>query len=320
MTTGAPVPWRRVISTCCTTVLLCVGALVAVRGLGLDAGTLLSLPVAAMPYALPVAVGALLLLLSLRAWPRVLLAVALVAVQLLWLAPRYTAGGTGVPPGASLLRLGTANTYQGQIDARALVDLVARERLDVLALQELTPGVVARLDEAGLQELLPHRELRPGADTALFSRLPLRGGSVLEEPTVWPQATAEVRVGGRTVHLVSVHTYFPAGPDRWTRDLRALRSGALEDTQASVLLGDFNATLDHAPMRELLGAGLVDTHVELGRGGARTWPVTGGAVPPLIHLDHVLHGRDLVGVSVEDLVVPGTDHKVVVAELAVPRG
>ena len=117
-----------------------------------------------------------------------------------------------------------------------------------------------------------------------------------------------------------MHTYFPAGPDRWTGDLRALRAGAREDTASLVLLGDFNATLDHAPMRDLLDAGLVDTHAELGRGGARTWPVTGGAVPRLVHLDHVLHGRDLVGVTVEELVVPGTDHTVVVAELAVPRG
>jgi endonuclease/exonuclease/phosphatase (EEP) superfamily protein YafD len=82
-----------------------------------------------------------------------------------------------------------------------------------------------------------------------------------------------------------------------------------------VLLGDFNATLDHAPMRALLAAGLVDAHAELGRGWAPTWPVN-GRLPPLIQLDHILHGRGLAAVSAGEHTIAGTDHRVVYAELA----
>ncbi|MEU0188040.1 endonuclease/exonuclease/phosphatase family protein [Streptomyces sp. NPDC006207] len=87
-------------------------------------------------------------------------------------------------------------------------------------------------------------------------------------------------------------------------------------TRTAYFLGDFNASLDHSPMRKLLAAGLTDTQAELGQGLARTWPVGRALVPPLIQLDHVLHGSGLVGVSAGERTVPGTDHRAVVAELA----
>ncbi len=124
-------------------------------------------------------------------------------------------------------------------------------------------------------------------------------------------------MAGRAVRLVAVHTYFPAGdPQRWTGDMTALRDEASAAGSDLVVLGDFNATLDHAPMRSLLAAGLVDTHAELGRGWAPTWPVSGSPLPPLIQIDHVLHGRGLAGVSASEHTLPGTDHRAVIAELA----
>ncbi|MGW4825486.1 endonuclease/exonuclease/phosphatase family protein [Streptomyces sp. NPDC004227] len=98
--------------------------------------------------------------------------------------------------------------------------------------------------------------------------------------------------------------------------MTALTSMARRSRPDAVFLGDFNASLDHTPMRRLLAAGLTDTHAELGHGWARTWPVGHALVPPLIQLDHVLHGSGLVGVSVGERTVPGTDHRAVVAVLA----
>ncbi|MFD7754702.1 endonuclease/exonuclease/phosphatase family protein [Streptomyces sp. NPDC059757] len=114
--------------------------------------------------------------------------------------------------------------------------------------------------------------------------------------TAWPQTTAEVAVGGHRVQFVAVHTYYPLGDaKRWTRDMTALASMARRSGPDAVFLGDFNASLDHTPMRGLLEAGRTDTHAELGHGWARTWPVDHALVPPLIQLDHVLHGPGLVG-------------------------
>lgn len=84
-----------------------------------------------------------------------------------------------------------------------------------------------------------------------------------------------------------------------------------------VVAGDLNADRDHAAFRRLLDAGLRDAHDERGQGLARTWP----AGLPVLHLDHVLV-RDagevhLVPLEVREVDVPGSDHRAVVADLAV---
>ncbi|SDM64742.1 endonuclease/exonuclease/phosphatase family protein [Allokutzneria albata] len=301
---------RKVVLVLCAAALVAVFALVVVRMTGLDAGTPLALPVSGLPYA---AVGTLVVfpaVLALRARWLTLAAAALVALQVFWLAPRFVADGAEIAADAPRIRVATSNTLRGNVDMRALVELVRTQRVDVLAVQELGPKGVGLLDDAGMRELMPHRELHPEIDTSIYSRLSLTAGGLVNQPTTWPQTTATVVVGGHPVRIVGVHTLWPVEkPAAWTADLRALRAEAGPNV---VMLGDFNATLDHTPMRELLAAGLADAHAELGRGWAPTWP----ADRPVIQIDHVLHGRSLRAVSVSEHTVPGTDHRAVVAELA----
>lgn len=298
------------------------GGLLLVRLTGLDAGTPLAVPVVLVPYAAALSVlglGVMLAVPALRSRWAVIAAALLVAAQVAVLAPRFLPDGRQVPPGAVELRVATINANVGGADPQELVRLVREERIDVLAVQQLPTAGIAALTEAGLDRLLPHHELRPEYDSSIYSRLPLFLSGPLNADTAWPQTTAAVTVGGRTVRLIAVHTYYPVGdPQRWTRDMAALADVARSAGPDMVFLGDFNATLDHAPMRDLLTAGLVDTHAELGRGWARTWPVGKTLVPPLVQLDHVLHGSGQVGVSVGERTVPGTDHRAVVAVLAVP--
>ena len=88
---------------------------------------------------------------------------------------------------------------------------LAREHdVDVLSLQELTPGAVRRLDAAGARELLPGRALAPrrrAAGTGLMARRPLR---LLEEPI--SEGRAQLRAaltlpGGEVLRLVAVHPF-----------------------------------------------------------------------------------------------------------------
>lgn len=297
-------------------------ALLIVRLTGSDAGTPLAVPVALLPYMAVLSVLGLAVLLTvpaLRSRWAVIATAMLVIAQVVVLAPRFLPDRWQVPAAAAELRVATVNANVGAADPRALVRLVRDERIDVLAVQQLPSAGITALTEAGLDTLLPYHELRPEYDSSIYSRTPLTRGGPLPADTAWPQTTAEVTVGGRTVRLVAVHTYYPVGdPGRWTRDLAALASVAHDSGPDTVFLGDFNATLDHTPMRDLLAAGLVDIHAELGRGWARTWPVGKPLMPPLVQLDHVLHGPGLVGVSVGERTVPGTDHRAVVAVLALP--
>ncbi|MFE7558865.1 endonuclease/exonuclease/phosphatase family protein [Kitasatospora sp. NPDC057500] len=306
----------------CGAVLAGAAGLVAVRLGGWDDGTSLALVVVGLPYTALAGVLALGVLLALRSWWPAALAAVLVAVQLVWLVPRLVPEGGGAPAAdAPRLRVATSNAYLGQADAAALVRLVREQRVDVLALEEFGPGAAERLDRAGIAEVLPHREQRPGRDTAIFSRLPLTPLDGSASEAAREQIAAEVTVGGRAVRLTAVHTYYPMGDAaRWAEDFDELRAAVAGATRNAVLLGDFNATLDHTPMRALLGTGLTDSHEELGRGVAPTWPVSNSYFPglwPVIQIDHVLHGEALRAVSVAEHTVRGTDHRAVVAELAV---
>ncbi|MFE9768129.1 endonuclease/exonuclease/phosphatase family protein [Streptomyces sp. NPDC005808] len=304
----------------CGLVLTAPAGLLLVRLTGLDAGTPFAVPMVLFPYS--ALLGALVLGLmvtvpALRSWWAVAVVTALTVVQAGLLVPRFVPDSRHVPAGTAVLRVATLNTDAGGADPGAVVELVRTERIDVLALEQLPPAGVAALDKAGLAALMPYRELHPEYDSSIYSRRPLSRGGTTDSDTAWPQTTAEITVAERPVKFVAVHTYYPLGDaGRWTRDMTALASLARRGGPDTVFLGDFNASLDHAPMRGLLAAGLTDTHAELGHGWPRTWPVGLPVVPPLVQLDHVLHGSGLAGVSVGERTLPGTDHRAVVAVLA----
>ncbi|MFI1933255.1 endonuclease/exonuclease/phosphatase family protein [Streptomyces sp. NPDC020330] len=304
----------------CGAALTAPAALLVVRLTGLDAGTPLAMPMVLFPWTTVIGVLVLLLITAvpaLRSRWALAGAAALVIAHAALLAPRFLADGQQVPAAAVELRVATINTNGGAADARAVVKLVRTERIDVLAVQQMPSGGVEALDRAGLGALLPYQELHPEDDSSIYSRLPLTAAGTTHGDTAWPQTFAEVTVDGRRVRFVAVHTYYPLGsPQRWSRDMAALTSLAQRAGPDTVFLGDFNASLDHAPMRDLLAAGLTDTHAELGRGWAPTWPVGHALLPPVVQLDHVLHGPGLAGVSVSEHSVPGTDHRAVVATLA----
>ena len=60
----------------------------------------------------------------------------------------------------------------------------------------------------------------------------------------------------------------------WTADLRD-EPAADPANRATILAGDFNATLDHVELRRLLGTGYRDAAASLGRGLTPTWPYAG---------------------------------------------
>jgi endonuclease/exonuclease/phosphatase family metal-dependent hydrolase len=84
-----------------------------------------------------------------------------------------------------------------------------------------------------------------------------------------------------------------------------------------VLLGDFNATLDHSKLREALDRGYRDAAAVAGEGLEPTWP-DDGSLGPVITIDHVLADERLGIVDYEVEGLPGSDHRPVWAELALP--
>jgi endonuclease/exonuclease/phosphatase family metal-dependent hydrolase len=123
--------------------------------------------------------------------------------------------------------------------------------------------------------------------------------------------------GGIRLTSVHVNSPRPGHVPRWRKDLAELlklQQGAPPDVP-EVLLGDFNASLDHRGLRRLLSAGLNDAASATGRGLWPTWPANSPA-PPFVQIDHVLVSREFAVASFQTLPIPGSDHLAVVSELS----
>jgi endonuclease/exonuclease/phosphatase family metal-dependent hydrolase len=120
--------------------------------------------------------------------------------------------------------------------------------------------------------------------------------------------------------LVATHPQAPTEPDLWRSDHAALLD-AVQAREPDLVLGDLNATIDHAPLRALADAGLRDAAEVANAGWQPTWPAGDRwrvllPVPPLAGIDHVLVGPRMAVVSVRTVDLPGSDHRGVVAEVA----
>ena len=303
-------------------VALAMAALLLLRLLGLDHGTLLALLIGALPLTLLPSYAVLAVAAVLRRRRLAAAGCGLVIGHLLVLAP---AVGAQTPPEAAgagpRLRVLTANLYVLNPDPEAAGRALRALRPDVLVVPELSPDGLAGLRASGLLADLPYSVVELGSrdeTVGLFSRLPLVdvstrpvGGREL------PRATVDV--AGTPVRLLAEHTLPPLSVFEvlWREGLADLAQEVRAVDEPAVVLGDFNADRDHAPFRRLLDTGLRDAHDERGRGLARTFP----SWLPVLHLDHVLvrdgNGARVVVRDVREVRLPGSDHLTVVTDLAV---
>lgn len=304
----------------------------AVRLFGLETGWLLSTTVAFVPYFVIAALAGAGLQAALRHWPAAavtgLAVVALAAV----LVPRIVADEQPPARGAELTVM-SVNLYVGHTDLGKVIDLVEEHRPDLLSLQELTPAAVQGLAELGIGKLLPYSLVEPGelaVGTGLYATHPLTRIESVGRNGIFHQIGAEVDVDGEAIRFMAVHTAAPASPERiplWEEDFASLPRP--DGGTPWILAGDFNATLDHANLRELIGAGFVDAAEAVGKGLDTTWrPIDGGYLnglvrPPAVALDHVLaeEGIAVRAFAVLDMSFNGTvgsDHAPVLAHLQLP--
>ena len=296
-----------------------------VRTFGLDGVHPLTGAMAFTPYVAATAPLPLIAALALRS--PIVSAVALGAALLLGAAilPRALEGPQpAAAAGGRTLVVMSSNMLVGSADAAAIVRLARSHRVDVLSLQELTPEAVKRLDGAGIHGLLPGRVLDPRAGASgsgLMARRALRQiGGDDSAHHAQPEAALALGGGGQ-LRVKVVHPIPPlsgASASTWRRELRGLPGPATGGVGgvARLLVGDFNATLDHGEFRRLLARGFHDAADVTGDGLRSTWPV-GSARPP-ITIDHVLVPATVRVRRLSVHEIPGSDHRAVIAELVLP--
>jgi endonuclease/exonuclease/phosphatase (EEP) superfamily protein YafD len=223
--------------------------------------------------------------------------------------------------GGPHLRIMAANLYLGQADPRTIVNLVRQQKVDVLALPELTPAAVSALDAAGLMDVLPYRVFddRVGGDgNGIAAKFPLRKIILMPDSALSQQSAVVDLPGREDLELTAIHVQPPlSDPDVrvWRNELGELPR-ATPDKRVRILAGDFNATLDHAAFRDLVDRGYADAGEEAGDGLDPTWSSlpTG---PPLT-IDHIVVDSRCAISSYAVFDLPGSDHNAIISEVILP--
>jgi endonuclease/exonuclease/phosphatase (EEP) superfamily protein YafD len=315
--------WRLGTGGVCWVFAVALAAFAIMRLFGLERTWYLDTLIAFTPY-----VGLLSLLLipttilARRRWTTVIAVAAAVAL-LAVLVPRAL-GGPDPGPGPRLHVL-SSNMKLGAADPATIVALVKLHRTDVLALDEYTPQAQQGLTAAGIGGVFRYsaQTPMPGATgSAIFSRYPLRDTGYRPLAGGFGQEYATVTVPGALPLIIeAVHPEAPAVPSAnavWAAGLDA-EPAATPQGPVRLLIGDFNATLDHRRLRTLIGTGYRDIATQMGDGLDTTWPFDGRPVPPIM-LDHVLADKRIGAVRFGTAFMPGSDHKAIYATLTLPAG
>jgi endonuclease/exonuclease/phosphatase (EEP) superfamily protein YafD len=135
----------------------------------------------------------------------------------------------------------------------------------------------------------------------------------LNEATTLPGTVLEI--DGQDLHIVGVHLFAPVSrstAEVWQQELEALRVWVVSQPRDFILIGDYNAALNHPGMRQLLDVS-TDAASSTGRPMLRTWPARGfrhgrGRCVPVFGLDHALLGGRIVATGLSTKLYPGADH------------
>jgi endonuclease/exonuclease/phosphatase (EEP) superfamily protein YafD len=255
-----------------------------------------------------------------------------------WLA---TFGPLFVPQRAAAtgtMRVATYN-ISPRPDVEHVARLVERTRPDVLLIQELLPIAQDTLVHA--VPALPYHHFAPvntaapgGGGTAVLSRLPIVAVRPVEglPSTSRPIDLVSLDTGQGVVTVVSLHLNSPCAVCVTYRptlsQLRVLEGESrlrnIETEQVAAALpagpllvgGDLNSGTRNVPLRHLQSAGLVDLHRAVGSGPGFTRLRRYG----LVRIDWLLASRDITPVREWVERRDGSEHRPVVADVAVPAG
>ncbi|SHN45447.1 endonuclease/exonuclease/phosphatase family protein [Cryptosporangium aurantiacum] len=298
-----------------------VAAWVLVRGFGYDHRTPFAQLVSFTPYLAVASLVPLVAALVTRAWRVAVVAGILVAVLGAFVVPRMVPSGS---PDGDRLTVMAFNTKIGVGSVEELAALIRREKPDVLTVQELTPEWAAKFAALELFPYSAQRALPGAAGTGIWAKYPLTDARTVDPKSGFDQTFAVLRRPGKpAVEVVSAHPRPPVirtddlgSPRRWVGDLERLPA-ASDSGPVRVMAGDFNASFDHSPFRDLVDTGYVDAAVEVGKGLVPTWPMNGNHAPP-VTIDHVLVDSRGDASSFDAYTIAGSDHRAIVTDLVLP--
>lgn len=259
----------------------------------------------------------ILLLLKSTGWAAVPIALALVAVAVQ--LPLFTAAKSA---GGATVRVLTLNAKEGAADPAALA-VAARERADVVAVQELTTELADALTDR-LGDDFPFRALNPAnsaTGTGIWSRHPIASSRRIPGYRLGTtSATVQVPGAASDTVVLSAHLVgpWPQPIDGWREELARLpqtldEAARVAGSGSVIVAGDLNATRDMAPFRRLLSGGYRDAAELAGSGLTPTFPGD-SSMPAVLGIDHILIKNGSAS-GVRTVRIPGSDHLALVSTI-----
>ncbi|MDX6654568.1 MAG: hypothetical protein QOH18_1278 [Solirubrobacterales bacterium] len=130
-------------------------------------------------------------------------------------------------------------------------------------------------------------------------------------------ASAEPGLAGSETANRIQEQVWPTVTGEWEEVLSTLPPG--DHGTPWLLAGDFNATFDQAPFRELVGRGYRDAGEVAGKGLDATFPADGSLLPPPITIDHILADERFGIVEYEVEPLPDSDHHAIFGRAGAAR-
>jgi endonuclease/exonuclease/phosphatase (EEP) superfamily protein YafD len=262
-------------------------------------------------------------------WRPLLLTISVLVVvaQVAFMLPELTAAQAepswaGSAPSFRLLQ---ANVYFLNPSMAGYAAQIKAERPDLITMEEATPGLVAQLTKDGGLAGLPYREYIQRDDSKALlvaSKYPLSGDNVVyyDYLPLITQTTVHLASGPQTLWVVHTTAPLPSTFAQWKGQL-ALVDRRLRARGPSRLLmvGDFNATWGSRGFRAILDAGMTDAGAARGKWFDMTWSQLEHPLPPLVRIDHVLTGSGVAVTAIRTGPGPGSDHRDLLAQVAVRR-
>lgn len=310
-------PWRKWLSWSLVVAILLWAI---ARTFGFERGYPFVQLMAFTPYVLLISLLTCLLVVLLRQWLAFIVGAIGVVALAIAVVPRELGGPEDAPPGEPI-RMLSFNTFRGNADYTELLEIIEARDINVLSLQELPVNGAKRLKRRGIEDTMPFRVLgvEEKGGGGVYSSFPM----TRMEPTLTGprQPRALVRPPGSIeFEVMSVHPRAPQGTGStglWSREVSRLPR-ADEPGPAKVLAGDFNATLDHVRLRDLIDTGYRDAGDTIGSGLGTTWPST-LRWPPPVTIDHVLVEAPIAITGYDVEGINNSDHRAVYTELVVPE-
>lgn len=231
------------------------------------------------------------------------------------------AEGPAAPRSAATYRLLQLNLRFDHSEPKRVLSLIARERPDVITLEEVSPNWRQTLSL--IEHAYPHRIICRGrgriGGVAILSRRPILASSGKDCLQRGRFAAATLDFGGTEVTVAAIHLGWP-WPAEQMQEIEALlpRLAALGDT--AILAGDFNATPWSAAMHRIAGA----TGFAPGPRTGATWLLH--SLPPALRrwvglpIDHVMAKPGITLTAVGTAADAGSDHLPLLASFSIVAG